>query len=303
MKLAVIGCGLLGGSTAAAWRACGSVQEVIAFDPDRAGLQRALDCGIVDSVADSLQQAVAAADCIVLAPPVGAMDAALQACARYGRLDAIITDVGSTKEGIVRSARAALGDSLARFVPAHPIAGGALPGVEHASAGLFSGRWLITTPLPQTDPQVLRQVEAIWAACGARVERMDPAEHDRLFATVSHLPHLLAYALVHQIAGDADGSRMLQFAGAGFRDFTRIAASEPTLWRDIALANRTALAQALSTYRDEVTALLTAVEQGNAAALDRIFSLSSQVRRRQPFDADTPAAHGATGASPMSRTS
>jgi prephenate dehydrogenase len=281
MKLALVGCGLLGGSLAAAWRAQGLVESVRAFDRDERRLLDALALGYVDATAASLAEAVQGAEVIVLAVPVGAIAALFAELAHCAPPAALITDVGSTKASLLQAAHAALGAGAARYVPAHPIAGGALPGLGQASAGLFTGRWVITTPDAQTDPQALARIENCWRACGAQVERMDAAEHDRIFAAVSHLPHVLAYALVHQIAGQPDGERKLRYAGAGFRDFTRIAASDPAMWRDIALANRAALGRELAQYRAELEALQAAIDAGDGATLDRLFDRASQVRRAQ----------------------
>jgi prephenate dehydrogenase len=289
MKLALIGCGLLGGSLAAAWRAHAGVRHVRGFDRDPARLAEALRLGIIDAGAASLAEAVADADCVALAVPVRALAELFEPLARHARADAILTDVGSTKGELMRRARSALGAGFARYVPGHPIAGGALPGVVHASAGLFAGRWVITTPDERTDAQALERVERAWRACGASIARMGAAEHDRIFAAVSHLPHLLAFALVHQIAGQGDGARKLQFAGGGFRDFTRIAASDPVMWRDIALANREAIGAELAQYRAELDALQAALGAGDGAALDRLFERASQVRRAQAFGADAAA--------------
>jgi prephenate dehydrogenase len=186
----------------------------------------------------------------------------------------------------MHSAQQVLGATYPRFVPAHPIAGGALPGPAHASAALFAGRRVVTTPDARTDARALERVEASWRACGAVVDRMGAQEHDRIFAAISHLPHVLAFALVHRIAGQADGERKLQFAGAGFRDFTRIAASDPTMWRDIALANRAALGGELAGYRAELERLQAAIDAGDGPALDALFARASRVRRAQGQGAD-----------------
>jgi prephenate dehydrogenase len=285
MKLALIGCGLLGGSLAAAWRASALVSGVRGFDRDPARVEQALRLGIIDTGAASVAEAVADVDCVALAVPVGAIADLFATLAVHARAEAIITDVGSTKVELMRGAQARLGQTYPRYVPTHPIAGGALPGIEHASAELFAGRWVITTPDAQTNPAALERVEQLWRACGATIGRMSAQEHDRVFAAVSHLPHVLAFALVHQIAGQADGARKLQFAGAGFRDFTRIAASDPTMWRDIALANRVALGQELALYRAELDQLQAAIAAGDGAALDRLFARASQVRRAHDFEA------------------
>ncbi|SPE32496.1 Prephenate dehydrogenase [Burkholderiales bacterium] len=279
MKLALLGCGLLGGSTAAAWRRSGCVSSVRGYDLAPARVERGVALGIVDHAAASVADAVAGADCIVLATPVGSMAPLLREVVRHAPVEAIITDVGSTKVELVASARQLLGDTFARFVPAHPIAGGADSGIEHASADLFEGCWVITTPEKETKADALQRVEANWMACGATVERMAALEHDHIFAAISHLPHLLAFALVHLVASQADGARKLQFAGAGFRDFTRIAASDPSMWRDIALANRAALGPELARYRRQLEVLQAALDAGDADTLERLFARASQVRR------------------------
>ena len=283
MNLALLGCGMLGGSLAAAWRKSGCVASVSGYDLVSTQAQRAVALGIVDRAAGSVADAVCNADCIVMATPVGSMAALLAELARHAPQKAIITDVGSTKVELIAQARAVLGDAFARFVPAHPIAGGALPGIEHASADLFQGCWVITTPQDLTRPDALEQIEANWIACGASVERMSADEHDRIFAAVSHLPHLLAFALVQLVASQPDGARKLRFAGAGFRDFTRIAASDPAMWRDVALANRNALGSELAQFRGQLERLQVAVDRGDAQGLERLFAEASQVRRNQGF--------------------
>jgi len=292
MKLALIGCGLLGGSLAAAWRRAGRIAAVSGHDRDPAQAERALAQGIADQVVSTAAEAMRGADVVVLATPVGAMEALFVEAARHARADAIITDVGSTKAGIIAQARAALGGRFSRFVPAHPIAGGAIPGIDNASADLFAERWVVVTPQPDTDACALEWVEDSWRACGAAVERMEASEHDRIFAAVSHLPHALAFALVDLISAQPDGARKLQFAGAGFRDFTRIAASDPVMWRDIALANAPALGAELAAFRARLDALQAALDSGNGSALLRLFERASRVRREQRFGAGLQEACG-----------
>ena len=289
-NLTIIGCGLLGGSLAAAWRHAGCVGSVTGYDRDSRTLARAVELGIVDRAAPSLAAAVGAADCIALALPVCAISASFAELAQHAPPGAICTDVGSTKVGILAAARQGLGSRYALFVPGHPIAGGALPGVEQARKDLFDARWVITTPDGATDPAALERVELCWRACGASIERMSAAEHDRIFAAVSHLPHLIAFVLMHQLASQADGARKLRFAGAGFRDFTRIAASDPAMWRDIALANREALLGELQNFRSGLDELQAALAAGDGVALDALFEQASRARRAQNF------APGATNA-------
>ncbi len=285
MKLALLGCGLLGGSTAAAWRRAGAASTVAGFDRDADAVQRGIALGMIDTAAGSVAEAVAGADCVLLATPVGAMPALLGALAPHLQDEAIVTDVGSTKAGIADAARAALGAKFARFVPAHPIAGAESHGIENATSELFDGRWVIVTPTAETAADALQRIEGAWTACGAVVERMDAREHDRIFAAVSHLPHLAAFALMRAVAAGAEGSRCLQFAGAGFRDFTRIAASDATMWRDVALANREALGRELTAYRAELEALQAALDRADGAALQRMFEDASRVRRGMRFGA------------------
>jgi prephenate dehydrogenase len=292
MKLALIGCGLLGGSVAAAWRRAGRIAEVVGYDRDAARVGQGLAQGIADHAAASAAEAIRGADVIVLATPVGAMADLFGDVARHARADAVITDVGSTKLGVIDQARAALGAGFGRFVPAHPIAGGALPGIENASADLFAERWVVITPQPDTDGDALQWVEDSWRASGATVERMAAPEHDRIFAAVSHLPHVLAFALVDLIAAQSDGARKLQFAGAGFRDFTRIAASDPVMWRDIALANGHALGAELAAFRGQLDLVQAAVDGGDAEVLRRLFERASRVRREQRFGAAIPDGYG-----------
>ncbi|MCA3216472.1 MAG: prephenate dehydrogenase/arogenate dehydrogenase family protein [Burkholderiales bacterium] len=275
-RLALLGVGLIGGSAALAWRAAGAVGRVAGFDRDAGALALAQARGVIDEAAASVAQAVADADLVLLAAPVGAMDALLDEVARHAAPFAVITDVGSTKGSVIESSF-----SLRRFVPGHPIAGGEMPGVQYAQATLFRDRLAITTPTDETHAEALARVEALWRAAGARVLRMGAEEHDRIFAAVSHLPHLLAFALVAAIASESDGAHKLGFAGAGFRDFTRIAAASPEMWRDVALANQPALSAELRHYRGWLERLQAAVDGRDAAALEAMFELASRTRRGQ----------------------
>jgi len=280
MKLALLGVGMIGGSLAAAWRRAGAATTVTGFDISPSALDTALARGLVDRTAADAAAAVEDADVVLLATPVGAMRQVLAAMAPRLPPQAIVTDVGSTKVGVIADADATLGAAIARFVPAHPIAGRELPGVEHADADLFAGKRIIVTPTPRTDAAAVAAVERLFAAAGGRVERMDASEHDRIFAAVSHLPHLLSFALVAAIAEGADGRRKLGYGGAGFRDFTRIAAASPVMWRDICLANRDALGQELRQYRAVLERLQLAVDASDAEALHRTFELASTLRRQ-----------------------
>lgn len=280
-RLALLGVGLMGGSAAQAWRAAGRISQVVGFDTDDAALKTALASGVIDAAAASAAEAVAAVDMVLLAVPVGAMAEVLAQIAPRLSTSAVLTDVGSTKISVIEAARQALGaQQLARFVPAHPIAGAETSGVAAADAGLFSQRWVILTPQPDADAQAVASIEGCWSACGARPLRMSADEHDRIFAAVSHLPHLLAYALMACIGEQPEGARALQFAGAGFKDFTRIAASSPVMWRDIALANQMQLSAQLARYRAVLEDLQGQLDASNGGELQALFERASELRRK-----------------------
>jgi len=284
VKLALIGVGLIGGSAAAAWRSDGAVGSVTGFDVDSAAAERGRARGVIDAVAGSIAEAVSGADLVLVAVPVLSMRGVFDEIALHCPTHAVVTDVGSTKLSVIDAAHAAFAasssSSMARFVPGHPIAGRELPGVDFADAQLFRNKLVITTPASQTNAEAVALVESLWQSAGARVVRMDPAEHDRIFAAVSHLPHLLAFGLVASIASEADGDRKLEFAGAGFRDFTRIAASSPVMWRDVCMANRGTLSVELQRYRDLLDQLQHAIDAGDSGFLERTFALASDARRR-----------------------
>jgi prephenate dehydrogenase len=288
VKLALIGVGLLGGSFARAALGCGEVDRVIGYDVDAQALAAAQAIGAIHEAAPSAAAAVRGADLVMLAVPVGAMAESMTAIAPDLGADAIVTDVGSTKASVIAAARRSLGPAAGRFVPAHPIAGGETPGVRASDPGLFRKRLCITTPEPDTDAAALARVEALWRALGSRVERMAAADHDRVFAAVSHLPHLLAFALVAHIAGEADADGMLARAGAGFRDVTRIAASSPRIWRDVCLANREALAAELDGYRALLAELRAALDAADGERLEAVFRTAAECRRAHAthLDAD-----------------
>ncbi|HEY7787138.1 MAG TPA: prephenate dehydrogenase/arogenate dehydrogenase family protein, partial [Casimicrobiaceae bacterium] len=252
-KLVVIGVGLIGASCALALRAAGAVGEVVGVGRSRANLDRALAKGVIDRAmthGDDWTREVTDADFVLLAIPVAQYREILTALAPALGRAAVVTDVGSTKQDVVLAAREILNDRLPQFVPGHPIAGNERSGADAGDPSLYVGRQVILTPLPETSRAALARVEAFWTACGARVERLDPARHDRILAAVSHLPHLLAFTLVAELASRPDCAEYLGNAGSGFRDFTRIAASSPEMWRDVALANRDALLTELAAYRN-----------------------------------------------------
>ncbi len=272
MRLALIGVGLIGGSFAKALRAAGKVDAIVGFDSRVEALARAVDLGVIDERATSAERAVDQADFIVIATPVGSTQDVLRAVAPHLQGAAVVTDVGSTKASVIDAARRELGAAFERFVPGHPIAGREHSGIEHSDATLFRDKMFISTPVAQTKVSAIHQVESLWREVGCRVERMTPEEHDNVFAAVSHLPHLLAFALVAQIAADPDAARKFALAGAGFRDFTRIAASSPALWSDVCVANRSALGDELRQHRDLLAELQRAIDESDIQALQSVFS-------------------------------
>jgi prephenate dehydrogenase len=277
-RLALIGVGLIGGSLARALRDAGHVREVIGYGRGLANLQRAVELGVADRVETSLSMAVRDADMVVLATPVGSMAEILTAIAPYLASDAVVTDVGSVKGTIASAARAAMGEKLSNFVPGHPIAGTERTGVEASFSSLFVGRRVVLTPLPETSAAAVTRVRAMWQAAGAEVVNMSVEHHDAVLAATSHLPHLLAYALVDMLARLDDSREIFTYAAGGFRDFTRIASSDPEMWRDISLANRDAIVSMLKKYRAEVDGLIKAVSAGDGEKLQTLFAHAKAAR-------------------------
>jgi prephenate dehydrogenase len=282
-KLVVIGVGLIGASCALALRAAGAVGHVVGVGRSKANLERALARGAIDRAVllrDDWAREVTGADFVLIAIPVAQCREMFATLAPVLGERAILTDAGSTKQDVVSAARECLGHRLPQFVPGHPIAGNERSGADAADPALYVGRQVILTPLPETSTAAMKRVEAFWTACGARVERLDPARHDRILAAVSHLPHLLASTLVAELAARKDSAEYLSHAGSGFRDFTRIAGSSPEMWRDIALANRDALLTELACYRTALDALALSIEHGDRAALDTMLARAAETRRR-----------------------
>ena len=275
-RVAVIGVGLIGGSFALALKKARLCGHVVGIGRSAANLQVAKDRGIIDSVAAQAGDA----DLVLVATPVAQFPAVLAALAPQLKPAAIVMDAGSTKRDVVAAARAALGAKIAQFVPAHPIAGAERSGAAAASADLFRGKRVVLAPLPENAAASLAAVEAAWTACGARVTRMSAEEHDAVFAAVSHLPHLLAYALVHEFAGRGNSAQLFGYAAGGFRDFTRIASSHPEMWRDICVANREPLLAELDRYAAKLRALRPLLERGDGAALEKLFAEARAARER-----------------------
>jgi prephenate dehydrogenase len=274
--LAVVGTGLIGGSFALALKEAGAVGTVLGIGRSRRSLDAALGRGLIDRVSD--WEEAGGADCILLALPVGETAAALRRLAPQLKPGAIVTDAGSTKANVVDAAQAELGARFPDFVPGHPIAGSEQSGPGAARADLFRGRRVVLTPQAEVRADALATVRALWQATGAQVEILDAALHDRVFAAVSHLPHLAAYALVDELARRHDSEIYFRFAASGFRDFTRIAGSSPEMWRDIALANREAVLAELDAYTSALEALRDAVAESDADHLLEIFSRARAAR-------------------------
>jgi prephenate dehydrogenase len=274
--LAIVGTGLIGGSFALALKQAGAVREVLGVGRNPARLTVARELGLIDRAVDWPQ--AGEADCILLALPVGETEAVLRRLAPHLKPGAIVTDAGSTKANVVEAARAALGERFADFVPGHPIAGSEQSGPGAARADLYRGKRVVLTPQADTRADAVATVRALWEAAGAQVETLDPVQHDRIFAAVSHLPHLAAYALVDDLARRADGDTFFRFAASGFRDFTRIAGSSPEMWRDIALANRAAVLAELDAYLDALQTLRQSIAGEDAVALLEIFSRARAAR-------------------------
>jgi prephenate dehydrogenase len=276
--LAVIGVGLIGGSFALALRRAGAVSQVIGFDRDAAALERAAALGVIDTAGGSISEAAESADLVVIAVPVRAIAPVLRDVASAMQPGAVITDVGSTKAQVVQMAREELRERFPRFVPGHPIAGRETSGVDAALVDLFRGARVVLTPAPETAADALDLVRGAWEAVGGRVATMAAEEHDRIFAAVSHLPHLLSFALVSEIAGRDNAEALFGFAAGGFRDFTRIAASSPEMWRDIALQNREALLAELDRYGAQLAVFRALIEKGEGPGLERLMSEARSAR-------------------------
>ncbi|HLQ27339.1 MAG TPA: prephenate dehydrogenase/arogenate dehydrogenase family protein [Acidiferrobacterales bacterium] len=277
-KLVIIGVGLIGGSLARALKQAGEVREVIGVGRHRDHLQQAIDLGVIDKMEMSLPQATRDADMIVVATPVGELAAIFKQIAPALSANAILTDVGSVKGSVVTAAQTALGQNFSAYVPGHPLAGAEKSGVLASVADLFRGRRVILTPVNETRAMAVEQVRAMWQAVGAEVKLMSAAEHDAILAATSHLPHVLAYALMDMLVRlRADGS-LFGFTAGGFRDFSRIASSDPVIWRDICLANRTALMTALSHYKNNLDTLMRAIEMGDGETLLATFMRAKQAR-------------------------
>jgi prephenate dehydrogenase len=277
--VAIVGVGLIGGSFAMGLRAAGLARRVTGVGRSVANLRRALDLGVIDDIATGLE-VYGTADLILIATPVGQMGRIMAEIAPRLKADAVVTDCGSTKSDVAALAREHFGarSLLSRFVPAHPIAGAELSGVEAARVDLYQGKKVVIAALPETAADAIAKVRAAWEACGAKIFEMNPSQHDETFAAVSHLPHLLAFALVDDIARRPQADLLFQYAASGFRDFTRIAGSSVEMWRDIALANQPALLAELDAYLAALTRMRASLAAGDGDTLAGVFAHARQAR-------------------------
>jgi prephenate dehydrogenase len=287
-QLGLIGCGLIGGSFAMALRRAGLVQRVVGYSKSPTTTDRARRMGVIDIAAESALLAVSGSDIVLLAVPVSATETTLKAIRQLIEPGVLVMDVGSTKGDVVDAARRVLRERIGSFVPAHPIAGKESAGIQHADADLYRGRQVVLTPLPQTDPVLVQKATDTWAAIGAVVLKMTPENHDAAFAAVSHLPHLLAFAYFSAVMNQPAGRDFLALAGPGFRDFTRIAASNPEIWRDILVGNREEVLHQSQRFRHALDALEHVMRSGNAEALEDLIRGPSEARARWQMGATRP---------------
>ena len=277
-QLGLIGCGLMGSSFALALKRAGLVKRVVGFSPSKSTTELALKMGVIDAIASSAAEAAIGADLVLLGVPVAATDMTLRAIQPVIATSTLVMDVGSTKRDVVNAALQTLGNRLPCFVPAHPICGREVSGVQNALVDLYVGKKVILTPLPETAAVQRQQARQLWTALGSIVSEMSPQTHDAAYAAVSHLPHLLAFAMMNSLESQADGQQYLSLAGPGFRDFSRIAAAEPAMWRDIFLANRDELLAQSRQFQASLHALEKLIEAGDAASLQDSIRQASQAR-------------------------
>jgi prephenate dehydrogenase len=270
-QLGLIGCGLMGGSFSLALKRAGLVKRVIGYSKSPSTTDRAKKLGVIDSVAESALLAVSGSDIVLIAVPVAATETTFKAIRHLVEPGVLVMDVGSTKRDVVDAARRVLRERIGSFVPAHPIAGKEVSGIQNADATLYAGRQVIITPLAQTLPELVQKATDVWSAIGAQVLKMTPENHDAAFAAVSHLPHLLAFAYFSSVVNQPAGKDFLSLAGPGFRDFTRIAASSPEVWRDILVANREEVLKQSQRFRHALDALEHTLREGNAEALEDLI--------------------------------
>jgi prephenate dehydrogenase len=277
-QLGLVGCGLMGSSFALALQQQGLVERVLGFSPSEGTRQKALQRGVIHQAVSSAAEAVLGADLVLIAVPVSHTAACLKEIAPHLGAQCLLMDVGSTKADVVAAARAALGEKLGCFLPAHPIAGKAQAGVDHAEASLYQDRALVLTPLPTNTAEQIARATALWQAIGSRVHHMTPEAHDETFAAVSHVPHLLAFAMMNGLLQQPQAEAFLKLAGPGFRDFTRIAAGDPLIWRDIFLVNAPQVLAQTAHFKAALNAFEESIQQADAPQLQTLITQASQAR-------------------------
>ena len=277
-QLGLIGCGLMGGSFALALKRAGLVKRVVGYSKSPSTTERARLMGVIDVEAPSALLAVSGADIVLIAVPVAATEATFKAIKHLVTSNMLVMDVGSTKRDVIDAGRRALREQIGSFVPAHPITGKEVSGVDNADPDLYTGRQVILTPIERTLTVQLQKAVDVWTALGCRVLKMSPEQHDAAFAAVSHLPHLIAFALMNAISGQPQGKDYLSLAGPGFRDFTRIAASDSKVWRDILISNREELLAQSKIFQRNLHALELMISSGNTEALEGLLEQASITR-------------------------
>jgi prephenate dehydrogenase len=279
-QLGLIGCGLMGGSFALALKRAGLVKRVVGFSPSPNTTERARQMGVIDQVASTAEQAAQGSDLVLVAVPVGATESTFAAIQHLISPQMLVMDVGSTKGDVVAMGRRALGEKIGAFVPAHPIAGKEVSGIEHADADLYAGKQVILTPIESTRINALKRALDVWTALGCQVVQMSPKAHDAAYAAVSHLPLLLSFAMMNAVSSQAQGEEFLSLAGPGFRDFTRIAASDAKVWRDIMLSNREEILAQSRVFQEKLKAMDRLIESGDGAALEVLIGQASLTRAK-----------------------
>ena len=277
-QLGLIGCGLMGGSFALALKRAGLVKRVVGYSKSPSTTERARQMGVIDVEAPSALLAVSGADIVLLAVPVSATEATFNAIRHLITANTLVMDVGSTKRDVVDAARRVLRDNIGCFVPAHPITGKEVSGVEHADGNLYAGKQVILTPIERTYTAQLNKAISLWTALGCNVVQMSPQAHDAAYAAVSHLPHLIAFTLMNSISNQAQGADFLSLAGPGFRDFSRIAASDSKMWRDILIANREELLAQSKIFQQTLQSLEKLIAASDGDALERQLEKASETR-------------------------
>ena len=286
-QLGIIGCGLMGSSFALAMKRAGLVKRIVGYSKSPSTTARALQLGVIDVEAASALQAVSGSDIVLIAVPVAAIESTFKAIKHLVTPEMLIMDVGSTKQDVVDAAQRILGNLIGTFVPVHPIAGKELSGVDNADVNLYTGHQVIFTPIARTQMAQLNKAKAVWTALGCHVQSMSPEAHDAAFAAVSHLPHLLAFSLMNSISAQNHGADYFALAGSGFRDFTRIAASDPQMWHDIFLANRAQILAQIDLYKQALQGFEASLQANDSKSLEAAITQASQLRSQWHLDNST----------------